>query len=200
VVKLLELAKRREPHLYPALRFALGTGVRRGELLALRWQDVDFDRGRVHIRRTLRPSGGTKVPKSSRDRFVPLPSELLTLLRERRTAHRRATLMGLPEQEWVFPSPRGKLWAERNFERMWYRLRRRATDVRPLKLHCTRHTYITWALEAGISPKRVAEWVGASIAVIERHYAHVIPTADDDLSFTEVSTGHKPVMTGQGIA
>jgi len=47
--------------------------------------------------------------------------------------------------------------------------------VRPLEFHRTRHTFITWALEAGTPAKRVSEWVGATVAVIEQHYSHAIP-------------------------
>ncbi len=46
---------------------------------------------------------------------------------------------------------------------------------RPYPFHSTRHTFITWALEAGTPAKRVSEWVGATVDVIERHYAHAIP-------------------------
>ena len=54
VATLLDEAIRREPALYPALRFALATGARRGELLALQWEDIDFSNRRVQIRRTMR--------------------------------------------------------------------------------------------------------------------------------------------------
>jgi integrase len=89
------------------------------------------------------------------------------------------------EPEWVFPSPMGLLYDERNFANAWRRVRARAqkAGVRPLKFHCTRHTFITWALEAGRPAKRVSEWVGASVAVLEKHYAHVLPQGEDDLSF-----------------
>jgi integrase len=188
VAALLELAQAHEPHFYPALRFALATGARRGELLALRWEDIDLERRRVHFRRTAKPRGGTKVPKSNRDRLTPLAPGIAEMLSRQLTEQRKAAKWhGRPEPEWVFASPKGRPWAERNFERTWYRLRDRAVGkkVRPLKLHCTRHTFITWALEAGVPAKRVAEWVGASVAVIEQHYKHVIPTIADDMGFLE---------------
>lgn len=186
VATLLELAARHEPHFEPALRFAFATGARRGELLALRWEDVDFSRSRVHIRRTARVRGrGTKPPKVGRGRFTPLAPAVCDALADHRERQRRAvwTTRALPE--WVFPSPKGRFWQERNFSRAWERLRRRAAErgVRPLPLHATRHTFATWALEAGTPAKRVAEWIGCSVAVLERHYSHVLPTGDTDLSF-----------------
>ena len=86
------------------------------------------------------------------------------------------------------PFAQGHFWMERNFSRIWERVRRKALPkgVRPLKFHCTRHTFITWALEAGTPITRIAEWVGASVKVIEDTYRHVIPQDDADLSFTNV--------------
>jgi len=182
---LLAAAKAREAHLLPALRAAFATGARRGELLALRWEDVDFSRARVSIRRTVTPSGGTKAPKARRWRLTPAAPGLLAVLSAEHERQRRRQLEGFPAPEWVFPSPEGRLYDERNFATAWRRIRARAqkAGVRPLKFHCTRHTFITWALEAGTPAKRVSEWVGASVAVLEKHYAHVLPQGEIDLSF-----------------
>ncbi len=202
VEALLELARTHEPALHPVLVFAFHTGARRGEILALRWEDVDFERSRVHVRRTARlGSRGTRVPKARRDRFTPLSPTCLAMLRgQRRPARlvsetRRRTVRR--SAEWVFPSPRGKLWNEHNLERAWLRLRERARKqgVRPLPLHSTRHTFVTWALEAGTPAKRVAEWVGASVAVLEAHYAHVLPRTSDELGFLE----RVPAPSGDGV-
>ena len=182
--ELLTLAWKHEPHFAPALQFALATGARRGEILALRWEQVDFLRERVEIRRTVNPKGrDTKKVKTSERRFTPLESSLFAMLMN---LHRRE-LRGILS-DWVFPSPTGLLWHERNFERAWYRLRRRAkkAGVRPLPFHCTRHTFVTWALESGTPVKRVSEWVGASVSVIERTYAHVMPQIAPDLSFADM--------------
>ena len=130
-------------------------------------------RDRVEIRRTVNPNGNdTKKVKTSERRFTPLGPSLCATLKN---LHRRE-LRGI-QSDWVFPSSTGLLWHERNFERAWYRLRHRAkkAGVRPLPFHCTRHSFITWQLEGGVPTKRVAEWVGASVRVIETHYAHAVP-------------------------
>ena len=57
-------------------------------------------------------------------------------------------------------------------------------DIRPLKFHCTKHTFVTWALEAGKPSTRVAYWVGTSVRVIEDTYRHVLPHDDEGMSFT----------------
>jgi integrase len=189
---LLTVAESEEPYFYTALRFALATGARRGEIISLRWKDVDWFRKRVHFKRTARFRRGTKVLKGRRrrsgGRFMPLSDELVALLKDHLKRQRRAVLQGRAEPEWVFPSPRGHFWLERNFSRMWERVRRKAMakGARPLKFHCTRHTFITWALEAGTPVTRIAEWVGASVKVIEDTYRHVLPQDDADLGFTTV--------------
>jgi len=189
---LLSVAESEESHFYPALRFALATGARPGEIITLRWEDVDWTRKRIHFKRTARFRRGTKVLKGRRrrsgGRFTPVSDELVALLKDHLKKQRRAVLQGRAEPEWVFPSPEGLFWMERNFSRMWERVRRKALPkgVRPLKFHCTRHTFITWALEAGTPVTRIAEWVGASVEVIEKTYRHVLPLDDADLSFTDV--------------
>ena len=100
---------------------------------------------------------------------------------------RKATLKGHPEPEWVVVSPKGRYWQERNFSRAWEALRRRfGKKARPLPFHSTRHTFITWALEAGRHPKKVGEWAGVSEAVIYSNYSHVLPDQDDDMGFADV--------------
>jgi integrase len=202
---LLNVAESEEPHFYPPLQFALATGARRGEIITVRWEDVDWARKRIHFKRTARFRRGTKVLKGRRrrdgGRFTPVSDELLAVLKEQLKKQRRAMLQGRGEPEWVFPSPKGHFWMERNFSRMWERVRRKALPkgARPLKFHCTRHTFITWALEAGTPVTRIAEWVGASVKVIEDTYRHVMPQDAADLSFTNVDrTKTEPDRTKLG--
>ncbi len=117
-----------------------------------------------------------------------LGSLLLDVLAERR----RECLAGSwPEvPEWVFPSSTGQLWDQDNFERCWRRVRRRVQKegVRPLKLHCARHTWASLALEAGKSIRWVADQLGhADPAMTLRVHAHVIPDEEPDLSFLDFS-------------
>lgn len=172
VQKLLQAARKVSPRdFYPALAFALGTGARRGEILGLRWQDVDLERRRVQIRQipTGEKGGKTKGPKTGA-RTTPLSDEMLELLVEQRGAR-------VPLPTWVFPAPKGGAWIERNFTRTWMRVRDRAAakGVRPLPFHCTRHTAISLMLANGVRAKRVSESCGVSLQVLEKHYAHAMP-------------------------
>ena len=84
---------------------------------------------------------------------------------------------------------------ERNFERVWYRVRRRAQKqgVRPLKLHCTRHTWASLALASGKSPKWVASQLGhQDPGFTLRVYAHAMREEERDLSFADFGGPGRP--------
>ncbi len=193
VEALLELSRQHEGRLYPALLVLLSTGLRRGELLGLRWEDVDFGRRRLGVRRALVGNQLT-TPKSGKARFVALPPGTVETLRELLGDRRREQLergwAAVPE--WLFPSQTGGPWDVRDFERSWLRFRRRAqkAGVRPLKLHCTRHTYATFALAAGKSVRWVAEQLGHSNAALTlRVYAHVLQSEESDLFAVDFAPG-----------
>jgi integrase len=76
VATLLEIASKEEPRFHPIIAFLLSTGCRKGEALALKWEDVDFEGARVSIRRSL-SRGQLGTPKSGRARSVVLSPALL---------------------------------------------------------------------------------------------------------------------------
>jgi hypothetical protein len=121
------------------------------------------------------------------------------------TRRRDALAHGWPEvPPWVFPSRTGSPIDEKNFERSWRRLRRRAQThgVRPLKLHCTRHTWASLALASGKSVRWVADQLGhSSPALTLRIYAHAIREEELDLSFADfgVDDGPGRPYTAPGI-
>jgi integrase len=163
IQNLLSAAAEHEPRFYPALLTLMSTGMRRGELLGLKWTDVDFNQSRIAVRRAL-VRGQLTTPKNGKGRQIAmspgLGSTLLDLLGTRRRESLHESWSEIPE--WVFCSRTGGQLDERNFTRTWDRVRRRAQKlgVRPLKLHCTRHTYASTALAAGKSLRWVADQLG----------------------------------------
>ncbi len=195
VETLLAVAREREPRFAPLLLFLVSTGARRGEGLGLKWADVDFDQGRVSIRRAI-TAGQITTPKSGKGRSIamppPLAEALLDLLARR---HREQIEHGWREvPEWVFCSRAGTAIDERNCERAWYRVRRRAQKfgVRPLKLHTARHTYASMALATGKSIRWVADQLGhASPMLTLKTYAHAMREEEVDLGFATFGDGAK---------
>jgi integrase len=187
---LLELASEHEPKIRPFLVLLFATGLRRGEALGLKWADVDFDRGAFTVRRSV-TSVGVSTPKSGRARRVPMTPDLTETLFDLLGERQRERLSnGWPETPgWIFCSETGTGLHPRNLQRTFERLRRRATKqgVRPLSLHSCRHSWATWALQAGKSVKWVADVLGhADPTLTLRVYAHAMPDDETDLSFASL--------------
>jgi len=192
IVKLLAIAEESEPSFYPLLVFLLSTGARKGEALGLKWADIDFDSSHIHIRRAL-VRGRQGPPKSGKARFVAISDDLGQVLRDLLQQRRRECLeRGWPQvPEQVFCSQAGTPLDERNVNRVWDRIRRKAQKqaVRPLRLHDCRHTWATLALESGKNIRWVSDQLGhADPAFTLRTYTHVLKQSETDLSFVEFST------------
>lgn len=128
------------------------TGLRRGELLALRWRDVDFDNAAIHVRRSL--SDGTEgPPKSGRERTVPMMEAVAAALSSLAERDRFTT-----DEDLVFCGPRGGHLSGRVVSRDYHAARDRA-GLRHLRLHDLRHTFGTHAIRTADS-REVMEWMG----------------------------------------
>jgi integrase len=195
---LLRVAREREPFVYPVLLAALCTGMRRGELLALRWEHVAPDEVRV---RDALVRGDVKTPKTDRARSVPLSPEMHGLLEALRRSRRKRE-GAWSDPEYVFTNANGKRWDEKNFGRSWRRLRRRCVDdegkplVRPLSFHCCRHTFASWALEAGKSIVWVQHALGhSSPDTTLRRYSHFMPQEREEMGFLRLVTDPDQIRT-----
>jgi hypothetical protein len=147
--------------------------------------------------------GRLTTPKNGKGRQVAVPPGLASALLDLLAERRRDTLQrGWPDiPEWVFLSATGGPLDERNFNRTWERVRRRArkSGVRPLKLHCTRHTYASTALAAGKSLRWVAEQLDYQNPEFTlRTYAHLMPQEETDLSFADFGGKPAGLVRGRG--
>ncbi len=175
---------------FVAALLALRAGLRRSEVLALAWDDLDLDGRVIHIRRRLsrRRLG---EPKSERSRRrVPMSTDLTKAVRRLKTDQmRRALEQGEPSklQQWVFPSfgttpgPLG-LQSEIDFSARFVRHLRKAL-VRPrypLPFHQLRHCFATDLLLAAVPALQVSRWLGhASIKMTVDTYGHLLPDAGE---------------------
>ena len=158
---------------------ALGLGLRKGELLGLRWADVDLAAGELHVRQAAQRIGGVlrfDPPKTRRSRrTVPLPGLCLDALRQHQTRQAAERLQAGPqwsESGLVFTTRRGTPIEPRNLNRHWYITRARA-DLRTVRFHDLRHTCVTLLLNLGEPPHIVQAIAGHSgIEVTMTIYAH----------------------------
>jgi integrase len=159
---------------------ALYLGLRRGELLGLRWQDVDLEEGKLEVVNNLQRVGGALrlVPPKTQDsaRTVPLPTvcaEALRAHQQRQTAERAEASPDWEDHGFVFPSRRGTPMEPDNLRRSWYQIRQ-AAGLGTARFHDLRHTAVTLLLDVGAPPHVVQEIVGHSdIEVTMTIYAHV---------------------------
>jgi len=172
--------------LHPLYVLAIVTGMRRGEILGLRWQDIDWDKSTIHIVQSMvaTPAGPiiTDTKTSSGRRSVVISDGLVALLKEHRER-------GLEEDvfrgsrnvevqssaQLVFTSERGTPLNPRNLLRHLQSACERA-GVPKIPFHALRHTHATIMLKKGVHPKIVSERLGHSrVGVTLDIYSHVLP-------------------------
>jgi integrase len=163
--------------LAPVFGLALSTGLRRGELCALRWSDVDLDRGQLSVRRA-RVAAGYEVhegePKSGRARTVALGPGTVAMLREHRRRQLEAHLaLGLPRPTLVVTREDGTDMHPQSLT-YYFDQAVEASGLPRIRFHDCRHTAATLLLEAGEHPKVVQERLGhSSIQITLDTYSHV---------------------------
>jgi integrase len=175
----------REDRLYAAFLLAAMTGMRRGEVLGLRWGDVDLEAGRLSIMQTLiAPDYRMQfsTPKTAAgSRSVALDPGTVAALREHagNQAKERAMLGFVEDSELVFTSLDGSPVHPHQFSQA-FKQRAKEACLPQIRLHDLRHTYATLALQAGIHVKVVSERLGhASVGVTLDTYSHTIPAMQE---------------------
>lgn len=167
--------------------FAVGValGLRKGELLALRWEDVDLDGGTLRVRQTVQrlPHIGLVFgpPKSLRSRrTIPLPRASAKALRRHRAVQAAEALSAGPawtDSSLVFTSTVGTLFEPRNLTRLFDELIAEA-GVRRIRFHDMRHTCASLLLAQNVPARVVMEVLGHSqLSMTTDLYSHVMPTA-----------------------
>ena len=180
----------------PLVRAALTTGLRQGELLGLRWKDVELDAGVLSVRQTCQwlPGKGFVFgePKSRKSlRAVTLPASVVDALRRHRAAQLEERLAAGPayvDRDLVFADPVGRPTHISTLRKYWLALTA-AIGLNGLRFHDLRHTHASLLLQQGVHAKVVSERLGhATTAITMDIYSHVAPGLQVDAArrFDEV--------------
>lgn len=166
----------------------LHTGLRPGEAIAVRWQDLDWNTGTLYVRQTVSGDGArrvlrpTKTPRSTRP--IALGPHILASLRAHQ--HQQALERSAAGDQWtdldlIFTTHTGRLLSPRNVARAFRQDLRRAGLPTTFHPHCLRHTMASHWLAAGQSIKVISERLGhTSVAFTLQIYAHLLPTQHAD--------------------
>jgi len=197
-VPVRELRVLTEEELQRLLRAAEGTrlrvpvllaalcGLRRGEVLALRWEDVNLEDGVLYVRRTLeetRSGLAFKEPKTNRFRAVALPPMVVEALREHRRAQAVERLRAGPRWQdhgLVCAARNGVPWRPSNFKRDFEAFVMK-NGFEGLTFHMLRHSHASHLIRAGADIKVVASRLGHSTPRLTLDtYGHLLPGAQED--------------------
>ena len=179
VCAFLEAAKYSPYHVL--FHLALFTGMRRGELLGLQWQDIGIQE--IYVTRSLHHlKDGSYVftqPKSAKSRrtIALSPSSMLILAEHKQREEGVAAMKGTPlkQNDLVFHNLKGQPLRPNTITRAWTMLAEKA-GLKPIRLHDARHTHASLMLKQGVHPKIVQERLGhASIEMTLDIYSHVAP-------------------------
>ncbi|WP_411071186.1 tyrosine-type recombinase/integrase [Streptomyces sp. cmx-4-25] len=174
------LAAARQDPLYAAFVLAIAMGLRRGEIVGLRWNDIDLENRVLLVRQQVQRRRGVLYndeTKGRRSRAIPLPAMCLAPLRWHRMRQKttyEATGTDWSSTGYVFATRTGRPVEPRNVHRSFVRVSQTA-GLRLIRLHDARHGCATLLTAAGVAPRVVMEILGHSqISLTMDVYTHVV--------------------------
>lgn len=164
---------------YNQYALILQTGLRTGELIGLRWEDVDFEKRVIHIQRSMEYRykvgewrGGPPKSKSGY-RDVPLTDEAIRILKDQKKKLESLKLIHLDFQKSVFICRKGEPTKNSAYDTTLFRLCDKA-GIRRFSMHVLRHTFATRCIEGGMRPKTLQIILGHSnVGITMNLYVHV---------------------------
>lgn len=179
-VLLLEYAKGNR--LSVPILLAVTTGMRRGEILGLRWEDLDLGKSTLAIRRSLeqvKEGLHFKPPKNGHGRLVQVPQVTVEALRRHRIEQAERRLQLGPDYHnkgLICPRQDGTPWPPSNLSKCFCEFIQQHPELPKICFHGLRHGYATLSLGRGIHPKIVSEGLGHSgIGITLDLYSHATP-------------------------
>ena len=181
----------RESGVFELYYLELATGLRRGELLGLKWEDIDLERGDLRVRRQVSRINGEVVeaPLKTKNayRILPLAEDTVGVLKEQRKK--------VGNSPWVFPSPNGGQISPDSVLHMLHRVLKRA-GLPKVRFHDLRHTFATLALQNGVDVKTVSGMLGHfSAGFTLDTYAHITSAAQRQAAQTMRSVLAGTILT-----
>jgi integrase len=200
--RLLEALK--HTRLYWPVLLALTTGMRRGEILALRWRNVDFDHGALRVVESLEQTKAGlrfKAPKTEKARGITLPSfavDELRRLRRQQAEELLAIGIRLSVDTLVCARADGEPHQPRSLTHEFTYAISRVKDVPSVRFHDLRHSHATQLLSAGVHPKIAQERLGHStITTTMDLYSHLTKTMQEDAAH-QLDKAFRNAMTRTG--
>jgi integrase len=186
VRSIIEAAEARDPHLAPLLMLAALTGMRRGELCALRWSDVLFEPGQLEVSRSIVvvPGGlAEKSTKTDRERHIALDDVGVAVLRQHRAQLDNLAAIikfTIEPTSFVFsPEPDGSVPFRPDTVTSFFIRVRSGLGLQGVRLHDLRHFTATQLIGAGVDVRTVAGRLGHSDPSLTlRTYTHVLEERD----------------------
>jgi integrase len=181
------LAAIKHTRIYWPVLLALATGMRRGEVFALRWKNVDLDRASLRVMESLEQTKAGirfKAPKTDRTRAITLPVFAVEELRRlKREQAEKLLMLGVRQtgETLVCARSDGEPLQPQSLTHQFTRLIGRMKDLPRIRFHDLRHSHATQLLLAGVHPKIAQERLGhATITTTLDLYSHVTQTMQTD--------------------
>ena len=171
----------------PLLRCAIKTGLRLGEVLGLQWQDIDFDRKELHVRRQWTKDGTFAPPKTEAAlRRIPLSADFVAFLREH---HKNAMATGRAS-DLVFPSKSGTPLSHRNVQSRGFDPAAKLAEIEGVSFHSLRHAFASRMIFRGTSSTVLARLMGHESSIVtERRYIHLFDAVRTDDAVRKAMSG-----------
>ena len=182
IIQLLVALEQEKMQFYIMVQLTVTTGCRRGELVALQWQDIDFENREINIKQSIsiaEQGQEIKSTKSEKSRRLTLPKSIIKTLKEyKKYQNEDRFKKGLGKSEWLFTGEGGKLMhlctASKQFKRFIKKHR-----LPYITLHGLRHTHGTTLLAGGVDIRTVANRLGHSeTSTTLNVYTHALKSAD----------------------
>lgn len=148
-------------------KFILQTGLRTGELVGLKWSDIDFEKRVLTISRSMEYRHSSKIwrvgePKSASGyRTIPLTDEAIRILKDQKLKNSTIKVIPIEWREFVFLCRKGTPIKNSTYDTGLYKICEMAS-IKPFGMHILRHTFATRCIEAGMKPKTLQKILGHS--------------------------------------